>query len=472
VRAEDADSAARAVLRLALASAGFERAFLVLRSPVSQRDEAVEMSLSLRADGEMTPSRSVVRQAIRARGPWHRDDAMRDPQLADQHSVRALRIRSAVAVPIGPARSPRGVLLLDSRVGIGAPSRQMQDLLGSFAALIELIARTSPLGAGPPAPRSGRPSGLVGRSPVFRELLAAVENVGPSRLPVLITGPSGSGKEGVARELHAISPRRDAPFLAVNCSAFPEALLESELFGVRRGAFTGADRDRPGLIRLAHGGTLFLDEVGDMPASMQAKLLRVLQDGRVRPVGAGEEHEVDARIISATHRDLRQLVARRTFRQDLFFRLAVVELRVPSLRERLEDLPELASHLVTRLAATSGLPAARVSDSAIEKLVSHAWPGNVRELESVLARALLVARDGVIDACDILVPALQPEDESARHDATLEERMILLALGESRGNVVQAARRIGWSRQKMYRRMRALGLSKRDSVRGVDQDRS
>jgi DNA-binding NtrC family response regulator len=228
-----------------------------------------------------------------------------------------------------------------------------------------------------------------------------------------------------------------------------------------RGAFTGADRDYPGLFRQAEGGTVLLDEIGDMPLTLQAKLLRVIQEGTVRAVGALDEKPIDVRLIAATHRDLKALVADHRFRADLRWRLEVLVLRVPPLRERIGDLAVLSARLIERLAARCGLPPARLSPDATAQLAAHAWPGNVRELESVLARALLRVRAGVIEADDLeLSPGPAPErlPRPARGAPGMERKMIEDALRATRGNMTAAALRIGWSRQALYRRIHALGL--------------
>jgi transcriptional regulator with PAS, ATPase and Fis domain len=280
-------------------------------------------------------------------------------------------------------------------------------------------------------------------------------------LPVLVLGETGSGKEGAARLLHSEGQRCTAPFVAVNCTALSETLLEAELFGAVRGAYTGAERNRPGLFRLAEGGTLLLDEVGDMPPAMQAKLLRVLEESRVRPVGGEEEAVVDVRIVAATHRDLTRLVRDGAFRADLYYRLAIVEVAVPPLRDRLEDLPLLVEHLAPRLARETGRSYSGVATSAWDVLGRYDWPGNVRELRTVLARALLRA-DGRAIASRHLDP-LQPHPahlslNDCPSRIPLERRMIERALAGEGGSVTRAARRIGWTRQKLYRRIRALAV--------------
>jgi transcriptional regulator with GAF, ATPase, and Fis domain len=237
--------------------------------------------------------------------------------------------------------------------------------------------------------------GMIGRSAKMRELYELLARVAPSDVPVLVVGETGTGKELVARALHEHGPRRAKPFLAENCAAVPANLLESELFGHKRGSFTGAVADRMGRFVAADGGTLFLDEIGDMPLAMQAKLLRVLQDGEVRAVGANASVKVDVRVVAATNRDLKEMCARGTFREDLYFRLAVVVVAVPPLREREGDVRLLAAAFLGRYAGEMQRPGARLGDEALTALERWRWPGNVRELQNELQRALALS-DGVI----------------------------------------------------------------------------
>jgi DNA-binding NtrC family response regulator len=284
-----------------------------------------------------------------------------------------------------------------------------------------------------------------------------VRRIAPTSLPVLVQGESGSGKEGVSRALHRLGPRSAGPFVAINCTAVTESLLEAELFGAVRGAYTGLDRDRPGLLRQAHDGTLFLDEVGDMPPAMQAKLLRVLESGRVRPVGGVHESVVDVRIVAATHRDLRRWVEDGRYRADLYYRLAVLRVDVPPLRERIEDLPALVADLAPRLERDTGCSSVRLAPEAWQALRTYSWPGNVRELHASLARALLRAGGGEILARHLeLAPAGATPQLVV--GASLEQSMVRAALREAGGSIALAASRIGWSRQKLYRRMHALGV--------------
>jgi len=252
---------------------------------------------------------------------------------------------------------------------------------------------------------------LYGQSPAMASLRSTIAKVARSQAPVYIAGESGVGKELVARTIHAESGRAAGPFIPVNCGAIPAELMESEFFGHKKGSFTGAHTDKPGLFQAADGGTLFLDEVAELPLPMQVKLLRAIQEKSIRPVGANSEVNVDVRILSATHKDLSGLIADGRFRHDLYYRINVIELRVPPLRERLDDLPGLAANVLARLSATQGRPAPRLSERAADALRAYPFPGNVRELENILERSMALADGDTIDAEDLSLPraaAAQP----------------------------------------------------------------
>jgi two-component system, NtrC family, response regulator PilR len=318
---------------------------------------------------------------------------------------------------------------------------------------------------------------LLGRSPVMEQLRDLIGRVARSQAPVHISGESGTGKELVARMIHESGARRDGPFVAVNCGAIPTELMESELFGHKRGSFTGAVADKKGLVQSAEGGTLFLDEVADLPLHMQVKLLRVVQEKTVRPVGEAREETVDVRILSATHKNLAELVAQGLFREDLFYRINVIELRVPALRERTEDIPDIAEAILERLARRGGTTAPRIAADAIELLRGYDFPGNVRELENVLERALTLSTGGEIAAEHIrLRAASRPGVEPAAAagvaappaiDAgaglgsqleSIEREAIVKALEKTRYNKTAAAKLLGMSFRALRYRIKKLGI--------------
>ena len=312
-------------------------------------------------------------------------------------------------------------------------------------------------------------SRLLGDSPPMKALRKQIDKLARSQAPVYISGESGSGKELVARQIHDLGPRAERPFVPVNCGAIPSELMESEFFGHRKGSFTGAIEDKQGLFQAANGGTLFLDEVADLPLPMQVKLLRAIQEKAVRPVGGQQEVAVDVRILSATHKDLAAEVAAGRFRQDLYYRLNVIEQRVPPLRERREDIGLLAESMLQRLADGSGQPPARLHPEALEKLRGYRFPGNVRELENILERAYTLCEADTIRVSDLRfadAPAasdpvsggLAQVSDLEDYLETIERTLILQALEETRWNRTAAAQRLGLTFRSMRYRLKKLGL--------------
>ncbi|MCY1481325.1 Transcriptional regulatory protein ZraR [compost metagenome] len=312
-------------------------------------------------------------------------------------------------------------------------------------------------------------SRLLGDSPPMRELRKQIHKLARSQAPVYISGESGSGKELVARLIHEQGPRSEQPFVPVNCGAIPSELMESEFFGHKKGSFTGAIEDKQGLFQAANGGTLFLDEVADLPLAMQVKLLRAIQEKAIRTVGGQQEQVVDVRVLCATHKDLAAEVAAGRFRQDLYYRLNVIELRVPPLRERREDIAAIAEVVLKRLADGSGLPAAKLTADAQEKLKNYRFPGNVRELENMLERAYTLCEDDQIQARDLRLadsctPTEAGEASLAQIDnledylEDLERKLIMQALEETRWNRTAAAQRLGLTFRSMRYRLKKLGI--------------
>jgi len=311
---------------------------------------------------------------------------------------------------------------------------------------------------------------LIGRNPAMVKVCTIIRQVAPTSAPVFITGESGTGKELVARALHHLSPRRGRRLVALNCAALPEALLESELFGHVKGAFTGAIKDKRGLLEEADGGTLFLDEIVEMSPALQVKLLRVLQEKTFRRVGGTEDITVDVRLIAATNRDLKEAIARGMFREDLYWRLNVIPIHLPPLRERKDDIPLLADHFLKKHARSLGKAAPQISAEGFKALIHHDWPGNVRELEHVIERALILGQGRTLTPKDLFpsdLPDLHPPISDgvlpyreARRKAldTFVKTYVVSALQRTRGNVTKAAKESGLKRQSFQQLMRQAGI--------------
>ncbi|MEQ1682729.1 MAG: sigma-54-dependent Fis family transcriptional regulator [Burkholderiaceae bacterium] len=314
---------------------------------------------------------------------------------------------------------------------------------------------------------SARPSaeGLVGRAPSFNAALSAVQRVGPSMLPVLLLGESGTGKELFARAVHEASERASGPFVVVDCSGLTETLFESELFGYEKGAFTGANARKKGLVETAEGGTLFLDEMGDVPLSMQVKLLRLIESGTFRRVGGVETHQADFRLVAATHKPLQQMVADGRFRQDLYYRISAFPIHLPPLRDRAADIPMLVDSFLQRGGSTKHRVS--VEPEAMARLQAHDWPGNIRELRNVLDRARLFADDGIVRAEHMpdefghvspVSPAEGLADHPARGRAATTDEDLARRIATFQGTRRELATRLGMSERTLYRRLKALGL--------------
>ncbi len=387
-----------------------------------------------------------------------------------------------------------------SALGRSAPAAPPNAAPPTARAAPQSAAVSTPPRAPPAAPAAAvvPPStalaGMAGASQAVQQVRALIDKVARSMAPVLVSGESGTGKELVARAVHETSPRAAGPFVAVNCSAIPEHLLEAEFFGYRKGAFTGAAEDREGFFQAANGGTLFLDEIGDLPLAMQSKLLRVIQERAVRPVGAVAELPVNVRILSATHKDLAVEVQAQRFRQDLYYRLNVIQIIVPPLRERLEDLPAITDRVLARIAREAGVtPAPHLTHAALLRLRGYAFPGNVRELENLLHRALALASGDAIDVADLSLPDAQlPAPEAPRIEAAasgdanedllpakaelpadlaayldrVEREILLRALEHHQYNRTAAGASLGLTLRQMRYRMARLGVVAGSDVNG------
>ena len=493
---------------------GRSAGFLLLPDEASGvlEPKLVRTSATAADDPSVAFSRSIAEAVLIDGEPILTVDATGDRRLSEYLSVHKLMLRSVACLPVRGRSGTVGVLYLEHRMRKGKFREEGLDLLLAFAdqvaialenarmvteleerraALEEahrsladahaevqrvLELRTDELEETRKELESTRSElrgrydrqGIIGRSDAMRRVFAVIDRVRENDIPVVIQGESGTGKELVARAIHYTGGRAKGSFIALNCAAIPEALLESELFGHVRGAFTGADRDRKGVLARATGGTLFLDEVGDMPMKMQVDLLRVLQDGKVRPVGGDEEEQVDVRFLSASNKSLKELVAKGQFREDLYYRLNVVEVRVPPLRERRDDIPLLTEHFLVRIAKQSDQRRMRLSREAMTTLQSHPLPGNVRQLEHLLLNATVMAEGPVLEPGDlafgtdvaanvsvvpVAAPAVAPP-QSFDDFKDVEKQRILAALEENDWNRARTARALGIPRRTFYRRLK------------------
>ncbi len=475
-----------AALRALPESLGADRAIAVTREP----GEPLDLARAVVEPPGPVPSRALLERALKG------DEALLlsaderaagaggDHALLGRESVAREGVRAVVATPMPGGGEKRGVLYVDRLRSGGrfdvADLAFLAEVGRQLGAALAALSRTGEareeseawrrLATAPARARPGAPgAGLVGEAESFRAAIQTAERVARSDAPVLLLGETGTGKELFARFVHERSGRAEGPLVPLNCAAVPEALLESELFGHERGAFTGADRRRKGLLELARGGTLFLDEVGEMPAALQAKLLRVLETRQVRRLGGEAEMRVDFRLVAATNRDLALAVKEKRFREDLYYRLAVLSVRLPPLRDRAGDAERLARHFLRELAPRAGKPDLRFSAAALEAIRAGRWPGNVRELRNLVERAIVLARGAEIGAeafpaADPAAPASQaaappqPVPDLPISIEEAEKRAIVAALRHTGGKKGEAARLLGIAHPTLNRKLRDYNL--------------
>jgi transcriptional regulator with GAF, ATPase, and Fis domain len=459
---------AHRLLALTLAAVPGDRAALVL----ADREEDVPTLFALDRDGgsgSFPVSRTVVRQVLAERIALLADDVPGQEGIGEAASVREAHIRSLLAAPIVHLDRPMGVLYVDSRKPASRFDSGHLELIAAIAgmagAALATARRIEWLEEENRRLAAASDSDLVGESPRMKEVYRLLRRAAATDSTVLLRGESGTGKELAARALHRASPRAERPFVAVNCATLSETLLESELFGHERGAFTGAVARQVGKVEVADTGTLFLDEVGEIPPTLQAKLLRFLQEREFQRLGNPRTLRADVRVVAATHRDLERMIREGTFREDLYYRLNVITLVLPPLRERREDIPLLASHFAALTSRRLGRTAAGFTPEARACLQRYPWPGNVRELANAVERAIVLGEGDLIRPEDLPETLLEagppPGAEGARYHEALAEakkRLIQDALAEAQGNVTRAAALLGLHPNYLHRLLSGLGL--------------
>ena len=486
----DLGSALRYLLESTIRLTGAERGFFLFRRRAGEEprcEAALPSAPDIPGPVPARLSRSVLTRVLESGEGVLSTNIATDERFRARVSMRRLGVRSVLAVPFPCRGGGTGVIYLDSLAAQTLFRHDDLGLLEAFVAQAALALAHRLLASGSGAAEERLPGGaaascvpprsqpaperatLYGIAPAMRRVRELIERIGPTELPVLIIGESGTGKELVARAIHGVSSRRERPFLAENCAAIPETLLESELFGSMRGAFTGAERDREGLFRAADSGTLFLDEIGEMPLAFQARLLRALQESEVRPVGSPRPVRVDVRVLAAMNRAPSEAIASGRLRLDLYYRLAGMTIELPPLRARREDIPLLAARFLARAAGAGGAAPPRLSPEALQALSSYDWPGNVRELENEIERAAVLSSAGEISVSDLSPRLAREPSSSSRAAPTAERAMIEAALAGAGGSITAAASVIGWSRQKLYRRMEHLGIPRTYARRNLKE---
>jgi Nif-specific regulatory protein len=454
------------IMDIAVETMGAERGFLLLNNEHGELAARTARNISAENIQNITDiSNSVVRGVLQHGDAVISYDAQADEQLRHSESVILNRIQSVACVPLAIRQKTIGVIYLDSIQQRSGFTEASAPFLNAFANQAAIAIENAQLYEAlreenrrlrQQAAESSAFEGIIGQSPKMKHVFDMMNSVLDSDVTVLIQGESGTGKELVARALHYSGSRRDKPFIALFCGSLPETLLESELFGHKKGAFTGAIADKKGLFESAHGGTFFLDEIGDLSPNIQTQLLRVLQEGEIKRVGENQVRKVDVRIIAATNKNLAEAVKSGAFREDLYYRLNVINLFLPPLRQRAKDVPLLAHHFLRKYAAKNRKEIAGFLPEALDLLTGYSWPGNVRELENTVERAVVLAKETYISTMDLRL------QDAARElvlpqGLTLEEmerRLVEKTLDEVDNNITHAADRLGVSRRWIHYKMK------------------
>lgn len=460
----DGDTLLRKVLEVAAETVSAERGFIVVFDKETE-ESSVRASLNLSedvADEMAKPSESIINQALTEKKPILVHEPMTDPRFVGSESVILGQITSAIVAPLVLRDKQVGAIYVDSRLDRAKFTTENRDFIGAFAVMAalaylnasrfdQLLDEKEHLQA--EVQKVYGFDEIVGVHPTMQEVFQLMRKILSSDISVLLQGESGTGKELVARALHYNGKRKDKPFVAQFCGNLAENLLESELFGHKRGAFTGAISDKRGLFEVADGGTFFLDEIGDISPTIQTKLLRVLQDGVIRRVGDTQSRKVNVRIISATNKDLKNEVEEGRFREDLYYRLNVITMKMPSLRERRSDIPLLANHFLAKSAEKLSMPEKKLTGDAVRELQTYDWPGNVRELENALERAVVLSGDSPeITADDLIIPRTGKSGRKTLRDH--EQEVVMKTLQEMDGNKTRTAEVLGVSLRWLHYRLK------------------
>ncbi|HEV8537932.1 MAG TPA: sigma 54-interacting transcriptional regulator [Bacteroidota bacterium] len=457
------------IMDKAIAMIGVERGILFLKSsdgglvPHAARNIEKETL----ADAEDI-SRSITTEVAASGKYFLSSNIQDDPNTVNRPSVKAFKIRSILCVPLLKKDAIIGTLYLDSRKATKDFTLEDVQFLQTFANLAAVAIENARLYEASKkeasywkeeAAQQHRFENIVYASEKIKECLHRVKSVARSSVSVLVTGESGTGKELIARALHYNSERRDKKFVPINCSALPEQILEAELFGARKGAYTGSVSDSRGLFEEADGGTIFFDEIADMQPNLQAKLLRVLQEGEIRRVGDTHYRFINVRVLSATNKNVQEEISEGNFREDLYYRLCGMEIHLPPLRERPEDLLPLTQHFIREFSAKNKLPAKQITPDAIAKLKGYAFPGNVRELQNIISKAILLSQD-VITSNDIDLPSLLPLPKDVEDFGEATRRHIVLMLEKVGWNQTRAAELLGLNRTTLQAKMKKLKIQR------------
>ncbi|MCL5035271.1 MAG: sigma-54-dependent Fis family transcriptional regulator [Bacteroidetes bacterium] len=463
------------IIEIAMSHLDAERGYIVLLDDSAENNFSVVAAKNFKSEKdaeESAASSSVINKVLTTGEPVLTFDALSDERFEASRSIVAQQLLSIICVPLRLQDRTTGAIYLDStrsRGKFNAETTKFLAVFGNLAAVaVENAKRYDNLRTENDRLKNEVTSvnlfpGIVGKSKGWKAVLDLVQRVVDTDVSVLITGESGTGKELIARAIHSQGRRRDKAFMAINCSAIPEQLLESELFGYKRGAFTGANADKKGLLEYAEGGTLFLDEAGDLAMALQAKLLRVLQEREIRRLGDVETRKIDVRVISATNKNLLNEIKSGNFREDLYFRLNIVEIHIPPLRDRLEDITPLINHFMKKACEVHGRKVRGLQPAVMSRLLEHPWYGNVRELQNVIERAVVLSKNEELTEEDLRLQQYS-EEELLWSGLTLEEferKLVEKTLAETGGNRTRTAEKLGVSLRWLQYRLKEWGIGGR-----------